>query len=154
VSDETTKPAAQPAIDLTAALAQGSEQLNPVAERIFAAAQPGAVYSPPVQSGNYTVITASQVMSGGGFGSGMGFGPTRPGGAEETGAATTPAQAGGGGMGGGGGASGRPVAVIVIGPEGVQIKPIVDPTQIALAGITAWATMAGMFLRMRRRRRD
>jgi hypothetical protein len=57
-------------------------------------------------------------------------------------------------MGGGGGASGRPVAAIIIGPEGVQIKPIVDPTQIALAGITAWATMAGMFLRMRRRRRD
>jgi uncharacterized spore protein YtfJ len=136
-------------------LAQRSEQFDPLVGRIFAAAQAGAVFSPPVVSGAYTVITASQVVSGGGFGSGVGFGPARARGAEGEGAdATGPGPAaGGGGLGGGGGASGRPVAVIVIGPDGVKVKPIVDATQIVLAAVTTGAAMAGMLLRLRRRGR-
>ncbi|HLQ28701.1 MAG TPA: hypothetical protein VK140_05625 [Ktedonobacteraceae bacterium] len=42
---------------------KSSEQLRPVLERIFAAAQPGAVFSEPVVSGNYTIITASDTLS-------------------------------------------------------------------------------------------
>src|SRR5690349_6268711 len=46
-----------------------------VLEQLFAAAQPGAVYSPPVVAGQYTVITASEISVGGGLGFGKGFGP-------------------------------------------------------------------------------
>jgi hypothetical protein len=37
-----------------------------MAERIYSAAQPGAVYSEAVVAGSYTVITASEVTAGGG----------------------------------------------------------------------------------------
>jgi uncharacterized spore protein YtfJ len=126
-----------------------SEQLPPVLEKIFSAAQADAVYSKPIISGNYTVITASEVTAGGGFGSGTGFGPATPSLAErrphEEGSQAEPVDSGGSGMGGGGGSSGRPVATIIIGPEGVSVKPIFDITKIALAGITAWITMLTVF---------
>ncbi len=131
------------------------EQTAAMVEKIFAAAQPGAVYGQPVASETYTVITAAEVTSGGGFGMGVGLGPpSRPGG---TAAATADAaqpedrQTGGGG-GGGGGSMGRPVAVIAIGPDGVTVRPVVDVTKVALAGLTAWATMLAV-LRARRRAR-
>ena len=124
-------------------------------EKLFAAAQPGAVYGQPVESGTYTVIAAAEVTSGGGFGMGVGLGPAPR--SDETVAPTVEAAplegretGGGGGVGGGGGAMGRPVAIITIGPDGVTIKPVVDVTKIALAGLTAWATMLGL-LRARRR---
>jgi uncharacterized spore protein YtfJ len=134
-----------------------SEQLSPMLEKIFAAAQPDSVYSKPVVAGNYTIITASEVTSGGGFGSGAGFGPTTPTSTEESvdGVGSQPEQAnsGGGGLGGGGGSAGRPVAVISIGPEGVTIKPVFDMTKIALVGITSWVAMLTMLIRMRRARK-
>ena len=46
------------------------EQTAAMVEKIFAAAQPGAVYGQPVASETYTVITAAEVTSGGGFGMG------------------------------------------------------------------------------------
>ncbi|HEY8885068.1 MAG TPA: hypothetical protein VIO35_07130, partial [Chloroflexota bacterium] len=49
---------------------------------------------------------------------------------------------GGGGMGGGGGSMGRPIAVIVIGPDGVEVKPIVDRTKLVIAVVTS--TMAAI----------
>jgi hypothetical protein len=48
-------------------------------------------------------------------------------------------------MGGGGGSSGRPVAIIIIGPEGVSVKPILDITKVVLAGIPVWIAMLTMF---------
>lgn len=132
---------------------QRDKQFAQTLEKIYAATQPGAVYSEPVTVGNYTVITASEITAGGGFGSGFGFGslfssaqqpeePSQP--------QAQPTDGGGGGMGGGGGSSGRPVAIISIGPEGVSIKPIVDVTKIALAGLTVWGTMALLLRRMRK----
>src|SRR5260370_22790127 len=53
---------------------KSSEQLRPVLERIFAAAQPVAGFGEPVVSGNYTIITASEVPSAGASRSGRGFG--------------------------------------------------------------------------------
>jgi uncharacterized spore protein YtfJ len=114
--------------------------------KMFVAAQPGAVFGTPVVSGDYTVITASEVGAGGGFGSGRGTGTGLATRGTELGA---PIRGEGGGMGGGGGASGRPIAVIVIGPNGVTVRPIFDITKIALAGITAWGAMLAMFLKMR-----
>lgn len=126
-------------------------------EKIFAAAQPGAVFGQPVVSGSYTVITASEVMAGGGFGHGRGYGPVpqvrTSGEASEGGA--QPGQesqlaAGGGGGGGGGGSKGRPVAIVVIGPDGVTVKPVFDLTKIAIVGVTTCAAMLAVFRRMRR----
>jgi uncharacterized spore protein YtfJ len=133
------------------------EQAATMLEKIFAAAQPGAVYGQPVGAEGYTVITAAEVTSGGGFGMGMGLGPpSRPGSRAPTAEAARPEdrQTGGaGGLGGGGGSMGRPVAIIAIGPDGVRVKPVVDVTKVALAGLTAWATMLGL-LRVRRRARN
>jgi uncharacterized spore protein YtfJ len=56
-------------------------------------------------------------------------------------------------MGGGGGSSGRPVAIIIIGPDGVTVKPVVDVTKIALASITVCGTMVMRLWRMRKARR-
>jgi uncharacterized spore protein YtfJ len=131
------------------------EQAAAMLEKIFAAAQPGAVYGQPVSAEGYTVITAAEVTAGGGFGMGMGLGPASGSDAQEAPTAEAAPSGGrqtGGGGGGGGGSMGRPVAIIAIGPGGVTIKPVVDVTKVALAGLTAWATMLGL-LRARRRAR-
>lgn len=106
------------------------QQLITSMERIFSAARANAVFSEPVTSGNYTVITASEVSAGGGFGSGTGFGPAE----KQTGEASQQAS-GGGGVGGGGASRGRPVAAIIVGPDGVTVQPILDVTRVALSGI-------------------
>lgn len=56
----------------------------------------------------------------------------------------------GGGGGGGGGATGRPVAVISISEDGVQVEPVVDATKIALAFFTALGSMFFMLTKMRK----
>jgi uncharacterized spore protein YtfJ len=116
-----------------------SQSLTPLMDEIYSAAKPGAVFSTPVESNGFTVITASEVMGGGGFGLGSGQGPSD--------------QGGGSGGGGGGGAVSRPVAVITIGPDGVKVKPIVDVTKVALAGITAWGAIAVNAVRLARKAR-
>jgi uncharacterized spore protein YtfJ len=107
--------------------------------KLTAVTQPNAVFSPPIQQGDYTVITASEVAMGYGygFGGGGGVGPAPAKKGEE------PVEAGGGGMGGGGGGSAmaRPVAAVIIGPKGVKVEPIVDPTKISLAFFTAFAAI-------------
>ncbi|MEO8955231.1 MAG: hypothetical protein ABI465_11760 [Ktedonobacteraceae bacterium] len=108
------------------------QQLTSSMEKIFSAAQVNAVFSEPVVCGNYTVITASEVSAGGGFGSGMGIGPT----GRQSGEASQAQEAnGGGGIGAGGTSRGRPVAAIVIGPDGVKVQPVIDVTKVALSGI-------------------
>jgi uncharacterized spore protein YtfJ len=132
------------------------EQAMEVMEKLFAVAQPGAVFGEPVESGEYTVITASEVRVGMGFGygSGGGTGPAGAGDAESEGASESEAAGAGtgyGGGGGGGGASaGRPVAVISIGPMGVRVEPVFDVTKLGLAFITAIGGMLMMRSRMRR----
>jgi uncharacterized spore protein YtfJ len=118
-------------------------------DRIFGAARASAVYSAPVTAGAYTVITASEVTAGGGFGAGQGRGPAANGNGTAE-ADPAGAMASGGGSGGGGGSSGRPVAVIVVGPDGVQVKPIFDVTKFGLAVLTAWAALLFNVLRLQR----
>jgi len=138
---------------MTADAQQTRELSNAMIEKIFAAAQPGAVFSAPVVSGAYTIVTASEVAAGGGFGFGSGSGSGSEASAETAlgNAASLPGGAAGGG--GGGGSSGRPVAAIVVGPDGVKVEPIVDTTKIALAAIGAWLSIALLLVRRARGRK-
>ena len=106
-------------------------ELSQTLDKIMSAAQPNAVFSHPIESNGVTVITASEVTAAGGFGSGTG--------------------AEGGGGGGGGWSLGRPVAAISIGPDGVKVKPIVDVTKLAIAGVTAWGAVALAAMRIARK---
>lgn len=141
--------------DIVLTAVKNQEQGTELMEKLIAVAQPGAVYSEPIASGDYTIITASEVSVGMGFGYGMGGG-TMPGPAKgETSTPDEPEsrEEEGGGFGGGGGGGGfsmgRPVAVISIGPAGVQVQPVRDVTKIALAFLTAAGSMLFMLSRMR-----
>jgi uncharacterized spore protein YtfJ len=131
---------------MVAEITNTPETAEKMVERMYSAAQPGVVYSEPVVAGSFTVVTASEVAAGGGFGFLQGHGPA------DTASESSEAPGGGGG-GGGGGSMGRPVAVITIGPEGVAVKPVLDVTKIALAGVTAWGAVAATAIRLSRGRR-
>ncbi len=83
------------------------------------------VFGDPVAVGPYTVITAAEVATDRGIEPGSGLQPRR-----------LLANAVIRGL-AGGGTRGRPVAVVVIGPDGVRIRPVVDVTRVALAGVAA-----------------
>jgi len=121
-------------------------------DRLLSSADSTKVFGQPVTSGQYTVITASEVASGGGFGSGMGFGlprAHRSEASEEPGTSAGNALEGaGGGGGGGGGSVGRPVAAIIVSPDGVQVKPLFDVTKVSLAALTAFGAMGVLALKM------
>jgi uncharacterized spore protein YtfJ len=134
---------------------RAGEQAPKMLEKVFAAAQPGAVFGQPVNVGSYTIITAAEVTSGGGFGVGMGRGPAPKPGAKDSPPAEVASSAGkqsarGSGFGGGGGSMGRPVAIIAIGPNGVSVRPVMDVTKVALAALTASAAMLRLRRGMRR----
>lgn len=140
-ADEAGAPDEAPAMGIEriqAASVRTTGQAARTIRRLFDVARPGAVFSAPVKAGDRTLITASEVSVAMGIGMGMGAGGEAP---SETGA--------GGGGGGGGLSMGRPVAVIAVGPDGLEVQPIVDPTKIALAFFTA---AAAMFLAWQRSR--
>lgn len=119
------------------------ERANELLGRLFDVTRPEAIYGQPITAGNYTVITASELTAtfGTGYGGGGGVGPD-----DEQG---QPSGMGGGG-GGGGTTLARPVAAISIGPDGVRVEPIVDPTKIVVAMATAVGAMFMAVGRMRR----
>jgi uncharacterized spore protein YtfJ len=126
------------------------KRANELVSKLFEVTQPSAVFSEPVVAGEYTVITASEVTvaMGTGYGGGGGSAPSVSKPEEDT---TQEANVGAGGGGGGGGtALARPVAVISVGPGGVVVEPVVDPTKIALAFFTA---IGGMVMALRKMRR-
>lgn len=138
---------------------KSQEEAKALVEKLFEVAQPSAVYGEPVTVGEYTVITASEVKVGMGYGFGGGAGTASEAARDEeeeegaSGAAglTEEADAGVGYGGGGGGVSGsRPVAAISIGPEGVEVQPVVDVTKIALAFFT---TLGAMFVTLNQMKR-
>ncbi len=127
------------------------EDSNRLTERLLEVTEPGAVFSKPSKSGEYTLITASEVMVG--LGSGYGYGISEPveGSEADLGKGQPPAGAGGGG-GGGGMSSGRPVAVVSVGPEGVQVHPVIDRTKLGVALISAVGSMLFAMGRMKKGR--
>ncbi|MBP6471365.1 MAG: hypothetical protein KBE23_07060 [Chloroflexi bacterium] len=113
--------------------------------RMFTAAQPGSLFSQPVVQGEYAVVMASEMIGGlgYGFGGGGGTGAQAEDGSAESGF--------GGGGGGGGSMMARPVAAISIGPDGVRVEPIMDPTKIAIAFFTTLAAIVVSLRRISRR---
>jgi uncharacterized spore protein YtfJ len=132
--------------------AQSWSQAAEMIDKLFMVARPEAVFSAPVTAGEHTVITAAEVTvaMGAGGGGGFGYGPParKPGEAEPAGDQAEASSGGGSGGGGGGAAAGRPVAAIIVGPDGVWVEPIMDPTKIALAFFTTLASMAFMLGRI------
>ncbi|MCP4424127.1 MAG: hypothetical protein GY803_06525 [Chloroflexi bacterium] len=123
------------------------ERANELLGKLFDVTKPTAVYSEPVTSGEYTIITASEVTAafGAGYGGGMGIGPN----GEDDGESESSSGSGGGG-GGGGLTMARPVAVVSIGPNGVKVDPILDPTKFGIAIATAVGAMFIALGKMRR----
>jgi uncharacterized spore protein YtfJ len=109
-------------------------------ERFMASADVGHVYDEPIEHGDLVLIPAAEVVAALGFGAGYGSGPHEEG----------EAQGVGGGGGGGGRTLSRPVAAIVVSPEGVRVEPVVDVTKIALAALTAAGFMFSMMTKMKR----
>jgi uncharacterized spore protein YtfJ len=124
------------------------EQANALMERLFSITRPKAVFSKPVTQGEYTVITASELTAGLGYGYGGGGG-VNPRSGESSGSQPMSEGGFGRGGGGGGGTTARPVAAIIMGPDGVRVEPIVDPTKIAIAFFTAFGAMMIALRKMR-----
>ena len=129
--------------------ATDQNQAGQIISQLFTVARPGAVFSEPVKSGEYTVITASEVSvtMGVGFGGG---GSLKPQNSDSSAEATTELSELGSGGGGGGFSMGRPVAIVSIGPAGVRVEPVLDITKIGLAFITALGALFMMRGKMRR----
>ena len=124
---------------IDAGVIEGNKQAAETIQRLLDVAQPHAVFKEPVKVGDQVVITANELSVGLGIGFGGGSGTDDEG------------ESGHGGGGGGGGASmGRPVAAVIITPDGVRVEPIVDVTKIAIAFFTA---LGAIFVAARRIRR-
>jgi uncharacterized spore protein YtfJ len=118
-----------------------------VLEGLRRTATADAAFGQPQEVEGRVIIPVSAV----GTGFGLGFGRGMPG-AEGDGESEVPwdmegaqeqgQQEAGEGGGGGGGAGSHPVAVIEVTPEGTVVRPIVDETRVAVAGIL----LAGWFV--------
>jgi uncharacterized spore protein YtfJ len=121
-----------------------------VGEALAAVAGGAGAVGPTTVVGDRTVIPLTETMFSGGFGTGGGGGiAPAPGG---TGPGQTSVGGGAGGGGGGGGRT-RTIALAVVGPDGVEIKPVVDWSGLVLAALTTLATLGTRSLLGRRRRR-
>ena len=131
-----------------------SAALAPLMERTITrlteVAGPTAVVGAPVAKGDATVIPCCRVSVGLGFGGGGGAGPARAQDAQADTPADQTQTAAGEGLGGGGGSQGRPVAAIILTPDRVQIRPIVDVTRVAFAGMATAVALAFLIGRVLR----
>jgi uncharacterized spore protein YtfJ len=116
------------------------DTIEELMDGLHASASVEAVYGTPIKQRDTLIIPAAEVFAVSGFGVGQGYGG--PEGENDSGAGA------GGGGGGGGSAYARPVAVIILSPEGVRVDPVFDLTKIALAGVTLAAFAIGMLARL------
>lgn len=103
-----------------------AEHVGQTVSRLLEAARAEAVFGRPIEREDVTIIPVSEVNVGLGVGGGKGFNPAKE----------LEKQPSGEGAGGGGGAKGRPVAVIVLGRDGVSVRPVLDLTKVLLAVFT------------------
>ena len=139
---------------------QAHGRVTEVLEELVSVASVAKVFGEPVVAGDRTVITAAEIHTGMGLGYGLveggpdgqrsesevkarmtSWGRGRRGQGEES-------PRGGGG--GGGQATGRPVAVVTIDPDGVHVEPILDRTKIVVSALTAASAIGLMLIRGRR----
>lgn len=132
MTDESTTRSADEGV------AASGEHIRETLYRILGPASPASVFSDPHAVGDEIVFTAAAWERGGGFGFGGGRGDDPRGGQGE-----------GSGGGGGGGSQGRPVAVIRVGPGGIEVRPVVDFTKI---GVTILLSAVGVWGALRRGR--
>lgn len=124
---------------------KGDSALETTAEvmnKLVDVAKADSVFRTPIECGNTIVIPCCEVATGGGMGIGSGPDQTK----EEK------KQSVGWGVGTCGGSNARPVALIVLSPERVEVKPIVDATKVALAALTTATFMTFWLARFGRRR--
>jgi uncharacterized spore protein YtfJ len=140
-ADVQPQPQAQP--QMTYEYGKALDLVQNTLENFYMTADVQAVYAEPIEHGDTLVIPTAEVMGllGFGVGEGGGSGPEGQG------------QGMGGGGGGGGRTFSRPVAVIVVSPNGVEVKPVFDVTKIILAALTTWGFMVGVIARMSRGKR-
>jgi uncharacterized spore protein YtfJ len=123
----------------------GLESINLIEDtldKFIATADVEKVYGKPIKNGDTLIVPTAEILCGMGFGVGSGSGDQMDEGVGNRGE--------GGGGGGGGRVLSRPVAVIIASPEGVRVEPVIDPTKIALAALTAAGFMFSMLFRMMR----
>jgi uncharacterized spore protein YtfJ len=133
---------------LTTSLISSQEQALAWMEKMLALARPESVFGEPIEAGDYTIITASEAWAGMGFG--FGLGTAGGSGASDSAKGEADVGEGGGGGGGGGVSTGRPVAAITVGPDGVRVERIVDVTKIALAFASVLVSLIAARGRVRR----
>jgi uncharacterized spore protein YtfJ len=104
-------------------------------ETLLGEVSASSVFSDPVTAGSDVVITAAAWERGGGFGFGAGGGDSPEG------------SGSGGGGGAGGGLQGRPVAVIRVSNDGIEVRPVIDYTRL---GITFLLSALGVWRALRR----
>ena len=138
------------------------ERAAEVLTELVSVAGADKVFSEPVVVGDRTVITAAEVHTGMGFGYGLATGIRgRERDATESEVKARVASWGrslrdrgkrgpGGGGGGGGQATGRPVAVVTIDPDGVHVQPVMDRTKIVVTALTALGAIGLTLIRLRR----
>ncbi|MDA8216564.1 MAG: spore germination protein GerW family protein [Dehalococcoidales bacterium] len=122
-ANEESQARGQEATKSTEGAAESARSISDTLGKLTAVARVEAAFGEPQRMGEYLMIPAAEVMCGMGFGTGGGEGD----GPQGTGK--------GFGGGGGGGARSRPIATIVMGPEGVSIKPVLDMSKIYLAAL-------------------
>ena len=110
--------------------------------RFLAVAEANTCFGDPIQVDDKTIIPTAEVVCGSGFGLGFGKGKEE----DETEKEIDKGEGGGGG--GGGVTRSRAVAVVTVSPTGVTVEPVVDATQIAMAGIAATAFVGYWILRL------
>jgi uncharacterized spore protein YtfJ len=110
--------------------------------KFMEAADVRKVYGRATKHGDVTIIPAAEVLVAMGFALGASSGTD----------STQKSEGTGGGGGGGGRTLARPVAIIVASPDGVKVEPVIDPTKIVMAGLTAVGFVSGMMFRMMRKR--
>lgn len=103
-----------------------AEHVGQTVSRLLETARAEAVFGRPIEREGMTIIPVSEVNVGLGVGGGKGFNPAKE----------LEKQSSGEGAGGGGGAKGRPVAVIILGRDGVSVRPVLDLTKVLLAVLT------------------
>ena len=128
----------------------GLRSIVDIFDRFTATARAAACFGEPMQVGEKTIIPTSEIMCTMVFGLGAGGAGNSAGQAEGADESTGKMQGTGSGGGGGGFTRSRPVAVVVVSPDGVSVEPVVDATQIAMAGVAAGAFVGFWLIRLMR----